>query len=477
MLVSYKATSIISVQSENNIHISRSPEEDAISAQFRADFCSKQILREAAVKFTESPKLGLMYLQQLGAIDNPLTPASVAKFLRIAPGLPKEVTGAFLGELGKEDPSYEAQGVEFHKLVLYHYVNSFELENQGILNCIRIFLSAFRLPGEAQQIDRILVAFSEHCHESCTEGRSGLIENPEVAYLLSFAIIMLNTDRHNPNVRVDRKMTLEQFIKYNTNYGADVHQTRDLPRDFLESLYTSISECPLRTEKNDISGAFTDEVWMDLHLQTLLRPEEGLLITTCFAPETLKALSTCVLAVNDVDIDNKDCLDTKKGIGKSFDPIVTTYNILTLNTPFADPINVSSHISGMHWIVDGGIVESIWMYIMAAGIRPFLRPDLTESTVISQQLGQFEDNSYVYSSKENISYGKQLLYVLMHVATRHKIQNIVDAVISFLVDFAGMTNVSQLLACYSLCILNFLISGNFYKTNFGAFAAIRFIII
>jgi Sec7-like guanine-nucleotide exchange factor len=41
---------------------------------------------------------------------------------------------------------------------------------------------------------------------------------------------MLNTDRHNPNVRADRKMTLEQFIKYNTNYGSDVNQTRDLPR-------------------------------------------------------------------------------------------------------------------------------------------------------------------------------------------------------------------------------------------------------
>jgi hypothetical protein len=45
---------------------------------------------------------------------------------------------------------------------------------------MRVFLSAFRLPGEAQQIDRILVAFSEHCHACCLEGRSGLLQNPEV---------------------------------------------------------------------------------------------------------------------------------------------------------------------------------------------------------------------------------------------------------------------------------------------------------
>lgn len=77
---------------------------------------------------------------------------------------------------------------------------------------------------------RMQVAFSEQCYAQCIEGQSGLLQNAEVTYLLTFAIIMLNTDRHNPNVRADRKMTMEQFIKYNTNYGSDVQQTRDIPR-------------------------------------------------------------------------------------------------------------------------------------------------------------------------------------------------------------------------------------------------------
>ena len=42
--------------------------------------------------------------------------------------------------------------------------------------------------------------------------RSGLLENPEVTYLLTFSIIMLNTDRHNPNIRSDRRMTLVPFL-------------------------------------------------------------------------------------------------------------------------------------------------------------------------------------------------------------------------------------------------------------------------
>jgi Sec7-like guanine-nucleotide exchange factor len=93
----------------------------------------------------------------LGALDNPVTPFSAAKFLRICPGLPKEAVGSFLGEAGRDNSDYEWNSPLFHKEVLHHYVRSFELSNQGILNCLRIFLSAFRLPGEAQQIDRILV--------------------------------------------------------------------------------------------------------------------------------------------------------------------------------------------------------------------------------------------------------------------------------------------------------------------------------
>ena len=101
----------------------------------------------------------------------------MASFLRLAPGLPKENSGAYLGELGRDTPSYEADGRDFHRDVLLAYVRSFQLDGQSVLNSLRIFLSAFRLPGEAQQIDRILVAFSDHCHASCSECLSGVLEN------------------------------------------------------------------------------------------------------------------------------------------------------------------------------------------------------------------------------------------------------------------------------------------------------------
>jgi cytohesin len=61
----------------------------------------------------------------------------------------------------------------------------------------RRFLSGFRLPGEAQKIDRMMELFARrYC--ICNPGVFG---NSDACYVLSFSIIMLNTSLHNPNVK------------------------------------------------------------------------------------------------------------------------------------------------------------------------------------------------------------------------------------------------------------------------------------
>lgn len=51
-----------------------------------------------------------------------------------------------------------------------------------------------RLPGEAQKIDRIMEKFAErYCRDN-----PAAFACADAAYLLAFAIIMLNTDAHNP---------------------------------------------------------------------------------------------------------------------------------------------------------------------------------------------------------------------------------------------------------------------------------------
>jgi brefeldin A-inhibited guanine nucleotide-exchange protein len=54
-----------------------------------------------------------------------------------------------------------------------------------------------RLPGEAQKIDRLMEKFAER-YVKCN---ANSFKSADVAYVLAYSVIMLNTDAHNPQVR------------------------------------------------------------------------------------------------------------------------------------------------------------------------------------------------------------------------------------------------------------------------------------
>ncbi len=62
---------------------------------------------------------------------------------------------------------------------------------------IRLYLESFRLPGEAQKINRIMESFGKHYHEQCPD----LFRNADAVYILGYSVILLNTDQHNVGVR------------------------------------------------------------------------------------------------------------------------------------------------------------------------------------------------------------------------------------------------------------------------------------
>lgn len=118
----------------------------------------KKTLQKGAGVFNVSAKEGIKYLQEAQLIPDPATPADIAHFLRYTPGLDKGQIGEFLGKNNKDS-----------KEILKEYVNTFNFHNLSLLTSLRMFLDTFRLPGEAQQIDRIMeVRMSEmmHCRPS-----------------------------------------------------------------------------------------------------------------------------------------------------------------------------------------------------------------------------------------------------------------------------------------------------------------------
>ena len=120
------------VDDDEHVHI--------IAASIRASRQTKAVLTRASELFSDKPSLAFDFLQQHGMLTKPLTPSSVAKFLRIAPSLSIEKTGAYLGELGTKNASHESGSVEFHKQVLLDYIRSFEFGGQvrACCCCVRV---------------------------------------------------------------------------------------------------------------------------------------------------------------------------------------------------------------------------------------------------------------------------------------------------------------------------------------------------
>ncbi|CEF68287.1 MIP16918p [Strongyloides ratti] len=187
-------------------------------------------------KFNNHPKKGLEYLFEYNIIDK--TSEAVAEFLFNGEGLSKTAIGQYLGE--RDD---------FNLEVLDKFVKLHDFTNKELVDSLRQFLGSFMLPGESQKIDRMMQLFAQrYCDQN-----PGVFNHADVCYVLSFSVIMLNTNLYNPNVK--EKLTAEKFI----NMCRGANEGADLPREFLLSLYNNIKneEFKMPTdEKDDLMNTF-----------------------------------------------------------------------------------------------------------------------------------------------------------------------------------------------------------------------------
>ncbi|EPY86791.1 cytohesin-1 isoform 7 [Camelus ferus] len=197
-------------------------------------------------KFNMDPKKGIQFLIENGLLKN--TCEDIAQFLYKGEGLNKTAIGDYLGErlsvggrlaggggdLGVpasvSDSSFphpissvSLVRDEFNIQVLHAFVELHEFTDLNLVQALRQFLWSFRLPGEAQKIDRMMEAFAQrYC-----QCNNGVFQSTDTCYVLSFAIIMLNTSLHNPNVK--DKPTVERFIAMNRG----INDGGDLPEELL----------------------------------------------------------------------------------------------------------------------------------------------------------------------------------------------------------------------------------------------------
>jgi brefeldin A-resistance guanine nucleotide exchange factor 1 len=214
--------------------------------QLREQKQHKKRLALGAEQFNRSHKKGIEFLQSIGLLPEVFDAKSIATFFRSAPGLDRTEVGTYLGEPG-----------EANLQVLAAYSESFDFAGLGLADALKRFLAGFRLPGEAQKIARIVEAFAGHYYLQCP----GPLANADTAYVLSYAVIMLNTDLHNPQVK--KKMTKEDFVRMNRG----LNNGEDLPFEFLSDLYENILHDEIKM-RGEIADAATiegdDKRWSEL---------------------------------------------------------------------------------------------------------------------------------------------------------------------------------------------------------------------
>uniref|UniRef100_A0AAQ4PSP8 ARF guanine nucleotide exchange factor 1 n=1 Tax=Gasterosteus aculeatus aculeatus TaxID=481459 RepID=A0AAQ4PSP8_GASAC len=188
--------------------------------QFEVLKQQKEIIEQGIDLFNKKPKRGIQYLQEQGMLGT--TPEDLAQFLHQEERLDSTQVGEFLGDNDR-----------FNKEVMYAYVDQMDFQGKDFVSALRTFLEGFRLPGEAQKIDRLMEKFAARYLE-CNQGQT-LFASADTAYVLAYSIIMLTTDLHSPQVK--NKMTKEQYIKMNRG----INDSKDLPEEYLSAIYDEIA--------------------------------------------------------------------------------------------------------------------------------------------------------------------------------------------------------------------------------------------
>ncbi|XP_041984152.1 IQ motif and SEC7 domain-containing protein 1 isoform X3 [Aricia agestis] len=186
--------------------------------------------------FNKKPERGIAYLISRGFLEN--SPRGVARFLITRKGLSKQMIGEYLGNLQSQ----------FNMAVLECFVNELDLSGMAVDVALRRYQAHFRLPGEAQKIERLVEAFARrYC--VCNPDFVQRLRTQDTIFVLAFAIIMLNTDLHTPNLKPEARMSLDDFVR--NLRGID--DCGDIDRDMLAGIYDRVKASEFRPGSDHVT--------------------------------------------------------------------------------------------------------------------------------------------------------------------------------------------------------------------------------
>jgi len=200
------------------------------------------------IKFKEDfEKNPANYLENRG-----FSQLDLAKLLFVVPDLSKEAIGVFF-----------SKNNAFCIQTLYSYLDLFDFKNIGFDNSIRLFLSSFKIVGEAQVVDRIFDCFARHYYEKTQDPQFSSIES---VHVLSYAWLMLHTSLYNNSItNKPSSNSFSQMLKGQNN-GIDFSP------HFIQYIFESVSHFPVVVESDIINS--NPVLWVLLNQkQRVLHPK------------------------------------------------------------------------------------------------------------------------------------------------------------------------------------------------------------
>ncbi|XP_019745915.1 IQ motif and SEC7 domain-containing protein 3 isoform X1 [Hippocampus comes] len=233
------------------------------SPTLSTDTHRKRLYRIGLNLFNVNPEKGIHFLITRGFV--PDTAIGVAHFLLQRKGLSRQMIGEFLGN----------SKLQFNRDVLDCVVDEMDFSCMELDEALRKFQAHVRVQGEAQKVERLIEAFSQrYC--MCNPDVVQQFHNPDTIFILAFAVVLLNTDMYSPNIKPQRKMGLDDFIR--NLRGVD--DGADIPREMVAGIYERIQQRELRSNEDHVTYVSRVEQSI-LGLKTILAVPHRRLVCCC----------------------------------------------------------------------------------------------------------------------------------------------------------------------------------------------------
>ncbi|KAJ2442856.1 guanine nucleotide exchange protein for ADP-robosylation factor, partial [Coemansia sp. RSA 2440] len=194
----------------------------------------KAQLAAGSRQFAWKPRKGIEAWRAAGLLTSN-DPREVARFLYAHRGaLDKVQLGEYLGE-----------GDAHNVAVMHAFIDCVDFTHTAFVPALRRLLQAFRLPGEAQKIDRFMLKFAERFVMSNPDAG---FANADAAYVLAYSVVLLNTDQHSPQVK--HRMTRAEFISNNRG----INDGSDLDPQMLSDVFDQVVNEEIKLKDDPLQG-------------------------------------------------------------------------------------------------------------------------------------------------------------------------------------------------------------------------------